>query len=131
MVHEKDGASRHMTFIFTMFVVMQIINMFPARKIRDEWNIFFGLHKNFMFIIIFLFIVGMQVVITQVGSVVMKVHPDGLAREQWGEAIAIAMSILVIDAILKLLPDDWFPKLGQDSVDDRRLALKRDKLLNN
>lgn len=125
IVHEKDGASRHMTFIFTMFVVMQIINMFPARKIRDEFNIFVGLHKNIMFILIFLFIAGMQVLITQVGSVVMKVHPSGLAGAQWGEAIAIGATILVIDVILKFLPDDWFPKLGQDSVDDRRLALKK------
>jgi len=27
----------------------------------------------------------------------MKVHPDGLSGSQWGEAIGIAASILVID----------------------------------
>lgn len=128
IVHEKDGASRHMTFIFTMFVIMQIINMVPSRKIRDELNIFVGLHKNFMFILIFIFICGMQILITQVGSVVMKVHPDGLSGAQWGEAIAIAATILLIDVLLKFLPDDWFPKLGQDSQDDRRIAEKRAKV---
>lgn len=79
ILHEKDGASRHMTFIFTMFVVMQIFNMFPARKIRDELNIFEGLHKNFMFILIFVFIAGGQIILTQLGGMVMKVHPDGLS----------------------------------------------------
>ena len=38
----KDGASRHYTFIFTLFVVMQLFNMIPAKKINDEWNIFSG-----------------------------------------------------------------------------------------
>jgi Ca2+ transporting ATPase len=38
----KDGASRHYTFIFTLFVVMQLFNMIPAKKINDEWNIFKG-----------------------------------------------------------------------------------------
>jgi len=27
----------------------------------------------------------------------MKVHPDGLSGSQWGEAIGIAASILVVD----------------------------------
>jgi hypothetical protein len=53
-----------MTFIFTMFVLMQIFNMLPARKLRDERNIFKGFFGNFMFIGIMVFIIGMQVLIT-------------------------------------------------------------------
>jgi hypothetical protein len=30
------------------------------------------------------------------------------------------MTSLVLDALLKLVPDWLFPKLGKDSVDDRR-----------
>lgn len=73
--YEKDGYSRHMTFIFTMFVLMQIFNMFPSRKIHDERNVFAGFFSNFLFIGILLFIIGMQFVITQFGSSVMKCHP--------------------------------------------------------
>lgn len=47
--HESAGASRHMTWIFTLFVLMQIFNMFPARKIHDEWNVFAGVFSNFVF----------------------------------------------------------------------------------
>jgi magnesium-transporting ATPase (P-type) len=125
VIHEGDGASRHMTFVFTMFTLMQIINMFPARKIRDELNIFAGLFSNLMFWIILAFIIGGQIVITQLGSKVMKVNPNGLSGSQWGEAVAIASSILIVDLILKFIPDEWFPKLGQDTADDRRLELKR------
>lgn len=114
-----------MTFIFTMFVLMQIFNMLPARKIRDEFNIFKGMHTNFLFIIIFLFISIMQVLLTQYGGIVMKVHPDGLSWQQWLEAVGIAATMLLVDILLKFVPDDWFPKLGQDSQDDRRLAAKK------
>lgn len=40
---EKLGPSRHLTFIFTAFVFMQIFNMICARKIFDEWNVFEGI----------------------------------------------------------------------------------------
>ena len=36
------GASRHFTFIFNTFVMMQIFNFLNARKIRDEMNVFSG-----------------------------------------------------------------------------------------
>lgn len=54
----KKGPSRHLTFIFTAFVFMQIFNMLCARKIHDEWNIFDGLIKNYIFIILWLLIVA-------------------------------------------------------------------------
>lgn len=124
IVHAQDGASRHMTFIFTMFVLMQIFNMFPARKIRDELNIFEGLCSNYMFFIVFVIIVIGQIILTQFGGMVMKVHPDGLSIVQWAEAVAIGSTMLIIDLILKFIPDDLAPKLGQDSQDDRRLEEK-------
>ena len=54
-------------------------------------------------------------------------HPDGLSWEQWLEASAIAVTILIVDQVLKALPDDIAPKIGQDSVDERRLAAKKSK----
>lgn len=128
VVHSEDGASRHMTFIFTMFVMMQIFNMFPARKIRDELNIFTGLLSNFMFFLVLVIIVAGQILITQFGGLVMKVHPDGLSPIQWLEAVGIASTILIIDLLLKFLPDGCAPKLGQDSQDDRRIAAKQNAM---
>jgi hypothetical protein len=55
----------------------------------------------------------------------MVVHPDGLSGVQWGESIGFASTIFTVDALLKLVPDEFFPKMGQDSNDDRRLAKKR------
>lgn len=36
----KFGPSRHFTFIFNTFVMMQIFNFLNCRKLKDEWNTF-------------------------------------------------------------------------------------------
>jgi Cation transporting ATPase, C-terminus len=72
------GPSRHLTFIFTAFVMMQIFNMICARKIHDEWNIFEGIQNNPTFCVLWFVIIGGQVLITQVGSLVFVCSPDGL-----------------------------------------------------
>lgn len=38
----KIGPSRHFTFVFNFFVVLQIFNFLNARKLKDEFNIFAG-----------------------------------------------------------------------------------------
>lgn len=57
-IRNEMGNSRHLTFIFTAFVLMQIFNMICARKINDELNIFEGIFRNFIFITIWIIIIG-------------------------------------------------------------------------
>lgn len=40
---EKFTYSRHFTYLFNVFVMMQLVNFFNARKLNDEKNIFAGL----------------------------------------------------------------------------------------
>ena len=70
--------SRHLTFVFNVFVLFQIFNMLAARKIKDEINIFSGLFTNLMFILVWIVIVVGQYFIVQYGSLAMKVHIAGL-----------------------------------------------------
>ena len=70
--------SRHMTFIFNLFVWFQIFNLLAARMINDELNIFARLFDNTIFIAIFLFICLGQFVIVQFGSLAMACHINGL-----------------------------------------------------
>jgi len=51
--------SRHLTVVFNLFVWLQIFNMLCARKINDEYNIFEGIHTNFMFIGVLIAIAGL------------------------------------------------------------------------
>ena len=50
-------ASRHMTFIFNLFIWLQIINMIASRKIHDEINICKGFFDNPAFLVIWVVIV--------------------------------------------------------------------------
>jgi magnesium-transporting ATPase (P-type) len=110
--YEENGASRHMTFVFTTFVMMQIFNMFCSRKIHDEFWIFEGICGNPMFIVIFLFILAGQFVITQYGTYMFVVCVDGLDPIQWAMAVAIGMTTFIVNFLLKFVPDWLTPSLG-------------------
>jgi len=96
--------SRHMTWIFNFFVWMQIWNMMCSRKIHDELNIFSGIMDNFMFIIIWVFIVIGQVAITFSGKT-FKLHPDGLSWEQHLQAMLLAATVFICRFVLVCCPD--------------------------
>ena len=44
------NSSVHFTIIFNVFVFMTLFNEINARKIHDEYNVFEGLHRNYIFI---------------------------------------------------------------------------------
>ncbi len=48
--------------------------------------------------------------------------PYGLDGSQWGITFGLGLTSLVVDFILKFIPDWVVPKVGKDSVDDRRRA---------
>jgi len=61
-----DGASsRHMTFVFNLFIWLQIVNMIAARKIHDEVNICKGFFDNIAFLIIWVIIIVVNFLIIQ------------------------------------------------------------------
>ena len=65
-------------------------------------------------------IIGGQILITTFGSRVFKCNPNGLDGKQWAIAFGIGLSTFILNAFCKIIPDWLFPKLGKDSVDDRR-----------
>jgi hypothetical protein len=89
--YQEFGASRHLTNVFNIFVVLQIFNMINCRKINDEKNIFDGLFANYMFPLIWLVIVIGQGIIVEFGSKVMKCSPAGLAWSHWVIAIILGL----------------------------------------
>ena len=52
-----------MTNVFNIFVLMQVFNLINARKINDEAHVFSGIHKNWMFLVVWIIIAGGQVII--------------------------------------------------------------------
>jgi Ca2+ transporting ATPase len=111
------GASRHMTNVFNVFVVLQIFNMINCRKINDELNIFEGIFNNKMFLIVWVVICGGQVLIIEVTGVVFEVCPGGLPWYHWLIAIACGFGAWVWSFILKLVPDKFCPQFGSKQKD--------------
>jgi magnesium-transporting ATPase (P-type) len=107
--------SRHLTFLFNVFVIFQIFNMLAARKIKDEINIFSGLFTNFMFVITWIIIVFGQIFIVTYGSIAMKVHIAGLTREQWIISLFIGFTSLICNFFLKFVPDSFCPIMGEET----------------
>ena len=75
----NGDSSRHMTFIFNLFIWLQTVNMLAARKINDEINICKGFFDNAVFLIIWIFIVAVNFLIIQYGGDIFRLHPSGLA----------------------------------------------------
>ena len=97
----------HMTYLFQIFVFMQLFNQFNARMLKeDEYNIFRGFFKNkyFVFVAIITFVVQMGMV--EVGGKITKTYP--LNMEQNGICALIGSGELIWGLFLKFLPLKWF-----------------------
>lgn len=68
------GPSRHYTFIFNLFVLLQLANFFNSRKLKDELNVFGGIMKSINFNIIVLSIMILQSVIVTHGGLVFSCY---------------------------------------------------------
>ena len=121
--------SRHITFIFHLFVFLQIWNMVCSRKIHDELNVFEGIMTNWTFLVIWVIIVVLQFVIIAVAGRTFRISPYGLSGIQHALAIVVALSVFVINFLIKFIPDRFSVKLGEDSVfnakEEDRLGIKK------
>lgn len=70
-------SSRHMTFIFNLFIWLQIVNMIASRKIHDELNICKGFFDNPAFLVIWVIIVVVNFLIIQYTGAFFSLHPTG------------------------------------------------------
>lgn len=105
-VYDHTGVdSRHFTFIFNTFVMMQLFNFIGCRKIHEERNIFAGILSNKLFIVIVVSILGLQGVLVTFGGEGLHVYKNyGLTIKQWLISLAIGFIALPINFILKQFP---------------------------
>ncbi len=110
-IESRIGYSRHFTFLFTLFVFLQLVNEINNRRINDKLNIFEGIMQHHFFQGIWIFTLGVQVLITEVGGRVFSVHKNGLTWYQWLMVLAFAAGGLVVRVILIYLPDRICPQV--------------------
>jgi magnesium-transporting ATPase (P-type) len=97
--------SRHITFVYNVFVFMQVFNFFNCRKINDEINIIKGVLTNYIFCGIVMLIVLLQWVIIYFLDKPFKLYNfRGLSLQQWFISLLIAFIVIPFSTILRMLP---------------------------
>ncbi|KAK7432542.1 plasma membrane calcium [Neonectria magnoliae] len=106
--NDEDKMLELDTVIFNTFVWMQIFNEFNNRRLDNKFNIFEGVHRNPLFILINILMVGLQIGIIIVGSRAFSINPGGLDATQWAISVVTAMVCLPWAVLIRLFPDAWF-----------------------
>ncbi len=91
---QKEGA----TVLFTLFVLFQLFNAFNCREL-DDTPMFKNLLNNKLMLCVFLIVLVLQFLITQVGTAVFETTP--LSAAMWGKMLLTAGSVIVINEIWK------------------------------
>lgn len=86
------------TVLFTLFVLFQLFNAFNCREL-DDTPMFKNLLNNKLMLGVFLIVLVLQFLITQVGTAVFETTP--LSAAMWGKMLLTAGSVVVINEIWK------------------------------
>ena len=102
--------SQHFTLIFNTFVFMQIINEINARKIHGERNVFTGIHRSWVFLVVAIGQVAVQVFLVQ-GPLGLIFRTTPLPLDLWIWSLLLASMELVVGQLLQLIPIHKMSKL--------------------
>jgi P-type Ca2+ transporter type 2C len=106
----------HYTIIFNVFVFCQIFNEYNARSIGSDPNVFSGLHKNPIFLMISAVTVAGQYLLVQHGGDFVKTMP--LSPDIWFKCILLASLTLPVGGLMRLLP---IPERKDDLITPNKL----------
>ena len=116
--NSSNNSSTHMTLIFNIFVFYTLFNQINCRVINDSFNIFVRITRSFLFPLICLTEMALQVVIIFVGKSAFHIINDGLTGTQWGITIGFSAITFVVSFIAKLIPlEILFDKFLSNSDD--------------
>jgi len=89
---------------------MTIFNFINARKLKDEMNVFAGITKNMLFVVIVVIIIVSQILIVSVSGKIMNCYSQyptpGLTAVQWLMCVAYGSGGLIVSMLLKLIDED-------------------------
>ncbi|KAL0476716.1 plasma membrane-type calcium-transporting ATPase [Acrasis kona] len=101
--HLSNKRSSHdYTLVFNVFVWCQLFNMWNARKINNELNIFENISKSWIFVVIFIITAIGQVAITEYGGPV-GFGTTGLTSHEWILSIGLGLSALPVGYALRFI----------------------------
>ncbi|KAK3986800.1 Ca2+-transporting ATPase [Cladorrhinum sp. PSN332] len=95
----------HRALVFNVFVFMQIFKLVNSRRIDNKLNIFEGLHKNHLFMLMMAIMTAGQVIIIFFAEEVFGV--TRLNGVQWGISLVLGFLSIPVGVLIRLIPDEW------------------------
>ncbi|KAK5662281.1 hypothetical protein OQA88_8187 [Cercophora sp. LCS_1] len=102
-LHYPDA--QHRALVFNVFVFMQIFKLVNSRRIDNKLNIFEGLHKNHMFMLMMAIMTAGQVIIIFFSEEVFGV--TRLNGVQWAISLVLGFLSIPVGVLIRLIPDEW------------------------
>lgn len=109
----KEYDFTHGTILFNTFIFCQVFNMFNARMLFNEVNIFENLFHNWAFIGVVIITAALQIMLVEVGGIYVSTSP--LTWSQWLITIGLSSLSLLFGVFQRILPVTENP---DDFVDD-------------
>ncbi|KAH7124983.1 hypothetical protein B0J13DRAFT_647057, partial [Dactylonectria estremocensis] len=103
------------TLIFNVFVFMQIFKLVNSRRIDNQLNIFEGLHRNYLFMLMMCVMIGGQLIIIFFGREAFVVVQ--LNGKQWAISVVIGFCSIPIGVLIRLFPDSIIERSVQSIKD--------------
>ena len=101
-----NSGSVHMTMIFNIFVFYSLFNQINCRIIDDSFNIFKRIHKSYLFLLITLIEIIIQILIISFGNTVFHAAFRGLTFQQWMICIGFSAITFVVSIFAKVVTLD-------------------------
>ena len=100
----SNCATVHMSLIFNIFVFYTLFNQINCRVIDDSFNILVRITRSFLFPLICLCEIGLQVLIIYIGKSPFHIINEGFTGKQWGICIGFSAVTFVVSFLVKLIP---------------------------
>ncbi|KAM3183338.1 hypothetical protein ACTXT7_010541 [Hymenolepis weldensis] len=105
--HGVSKPTQHFTAIFNTFVLMTLFNELNARKIHGQRNVFAGVFRNWIFIVIWISTMVLQIIIVEFGGYAFSTQ--GLDLNQWMWCLFFGIGELVWGQLVISIPDSVIP----------------------
>lgn len=110
------------TMLFQTFVFMQVFNEINSRKLGEkEFNVFAGFFNNWLFLVITIVTVVVQIALVQYGGFPVRCVP--LTGTQHGICIGIGAMSMIVGVLIKFIPSRLF-RFMKSSHKDTEQAIK-------
>jgi P-type Ca2+ transporter type 2C len=91
------------TVVFNTFAWLQISNQINCRRIDQNLNVFVGMHRNWLFVLITSVTIGGQILIINFGGSAFSIAR--LNGAQWGVSLILGLFSLPLGALIRLIPN--------------------------